>query len=370
MGCNYCFPKNEAIVTGKGYSYSNEGIGEINYGYEEPYYYNNTENDSIKLKNIKSLNQCEDKFITEIVDKINKYRSKHGSDDLTIDEKINKISQSYSEKLARESIIECSGNLYKGQELGEILFLCNDNISPQELITNCYIENSENYDYSHEPKEANNFTQLIWKNTELIGVGYSVTKDNKIYIVLNFYPPGNIKGEYLENVLPPESKTEVSSVSVIGNLYEEVLNEHNNLRSKHKVSPLNLNTRLSNLAQKHANFLFQLYNKGKKNIENIEDVFYEGEKCGINVYIGNVVEGKEIMNSWYNQKKEYDFKNQKNCNYSDVKNFTQLIWKNTRDLGFGYVNCNNNEKMIFVTLYFPRGNIEGEYKNNVFDEEK
>ena len=366
-----CCPKNQTIATAEEEN-NDVGIGELNYGSEdlEHYVNNKTEILSIDLKNISKNNQYEDKFIREIVNEINRYRSMHGSEDLTIDEKINSISQSYSEKLARESIIECSGNLYRGQELGEILFLCNDNISPKELISNCYLENSENYDYSEEPKEPNNFTQLIWKSTEFIGVGYTNTKDNKIYIVLNFYPPGNIKGEYLDNVLSAEKITDMSSMSFIGNLYEEMLNTHNNLRFKHKVSSLTLNANLSTLAQKYANFLYQTLMKEKKHVGNVAEALYEGQKCGINVFIGDDLDARDIMNLWYKQKKNYDFKNEKNNNYNDIRYFTQLVWKNTKDLGFGCVNFNNNEKMIFVALYFPCGNIVGEYKNNVFDEDK
>ena len=368
MGCNCYSPRKEEIYTDR--EDVDDDIKDINFNCKElDHYNNNNERFSMRAKKIKNVNHQGDKFIKEIVNEINKYRSRHGSDDLIIDENINEISQSYSEKLARESIIECSGNLYKGQELGEILFSCNENISPKELIYNCYIENSENYDYSQEPSEANNFTQLVWKNTEYIGVGYSLTKENTIYVVLNFYPPGNIKGEYLENVLPPDALTETSTISIMGNLYEEMLSEHNNLRFKHRVPSLNLNANLSTLAQKYANYIYDLYKKGKKTRWDVGDAFYEGEKCGINIFIGKTMEGKEIMNLWYKQKEKYDFRNHKHFNQQDTKNFTQLVWKNTRDLGFGCVSYNNNENMIFVVLYFPCGNIEGEYKYNVFDED-
>ena len=38
--------------------------------------------------------------------------------------------------------------------------------------------------------------------------------------------------------------------------------------------------------------------------------------------------------------------------FSKTKHFTQIIWKKTREVGFGYSQLNNNEK-IFVAFYFP-----------------
>ena len=47
------------------------------------------------------------------------------------------------------------------------------------------------------------FTQLVWKDSQKLGIGYAVdTKNNKAYVVARYDPPGNYDGEYRENVLP------------------------------------------------------------------------------------------------------------------------------------------------------------------------
>ena len=51
----------------------------------------------------------DEKFNIEILNEINKYRLKHGVDELILDKKISKISQKYAEKCAREKELE----LYK-----------------------------------------------------------------------------------------------------------------------------------------------------------------------------------------------------------------------------------------------------------------
>lgn len=44
--------------------------------------------------------------------------------------------------------------------------------------------------------------------------------------------------------------------------------------------------------------------------------------------------------------------------------FSQLIWKDTKEVGFGVVE--NEGIFYFVAEYFPSGNIPGEYGKNVF----
>ena len=71
---------------------------------------------------------------------------------------------------------------------------------------------------------------------------------------------------------------------------------------------------------------------------------------------------------WYKGRKNYDFnilsKNKKN---EENDNFTQLIWKNTKEVGFGF-NHDNDGNLYVVANYYPCGNIKGQYKNNVLSD--
>lgn len=55
------------------------------------------------------------------------------------------------------------------------------------------------------------FTQMVWKDSLELGVGFVPTKEpgNGI-IVCFYYPAGNVKGKFLENVLPPMKQDEES----------------------------------------------------------------------------------------------------------------------------------------------------------------
>lgn len=44
--------------------------------------------------------------------------------------------------------------------------------------------------------------------------------------------------------------------------------------------------------------------------------------------------------------------------------FTQLVWSNTKELGIGKA-CSRSGRMIVVANYYPKGNLNGQYANNV-----
>ncbi len=64
------------------------------------------------------------------------------------------------------------------------------------------------YDYARPGLDINTFcfTQVVWKSSNKIGFGIATGfKDNFtcVLIVANYYPRGNVIGEFNENVLKP-----------------------------------------------------------------------------------------------------------------------------------------------------------------------
>jgi hypothetical protein len=105
----------------------------------------------------------------------------------------------------------------------------------------------------------------------------------------------------------------------------------------------------------------------KKEIKNYKNEINKNN-YGINYFISkNNCTGDEVTSFWYEGINKYNFKNKENKNKNDEKinSFTQLIWKNTKEVGFGYSNDDKGNFYV-VAYYFPCGNIKGEYKNNVF----
>ncbi len=82
-----------------------------------------------------------------------------------------------------------------------------------QTVVDQWYKESKSYDYatgrSLTDKNVDNFTQLLWKSSTDIGFGMaaSTTKDKNgnywLFVVAYFTPPGNVKGEYLNNVFAP-----------------------------------------------------------------------------------------------------------------------------------------------------------------------
>ena len=155
-----------------------------------------------------------------------------------------------------------------------------------------------------------------------------------------------------KNVEPPYKEKKMN----LKDIFNEVYKKYNIIRKKYRNQELKLNNDLTKLAQKFADN-FDLLEETNYPIEK-----YKGENVGINYekfnedinYIINIcdkwIKEKELM-----IKKIYS---------SKTKHFTQIIWKNTKEIGFGYSKLNNGQN-IFVVYYYPAGNIFSEFKENI-----
>ena len=50
---------------------------------------------------------------------------------------------------------------------------------------------------------------MVWKNTQKIGLAFALSDDDQFYCVFNYFPAGNIKNEFNENVLRPGKEVSV-----------------------------------------------------------------------------------------------------------------------------------------------------------------
>ena len=154
----------------------------------------------------------------------------------------------------------------------------------------------------------------------------------------------------------------------INNVYEELLKQHNKIRKEFSSHNLSLNDDLKILAQNFADNFDILKDS------NLLDNNYNGQSLGINykVFKGDIKEINNICEEWIKEKEYYNEIKNKGDNkakdykkyFSKTKHFTQIIWKKTREVGFGYSQLNNNEN-IFVAFYFPAGNILNEFNENI-----
>ena len=167
---------------------------------------------------------------------------------------------------------------------------------------------------------------------------------------------GNNRNNFIKvPTLPNENRNGFDII----NIREKALQLHNEFRKKHNSPELKKNEELNEMAQKYAENLIKNKNKNKKGFQyNIFNNILLGE----NIIISNKKTPEDICNKWYKESDCYDFslnKYQKNSGH-----FTQMIWKETKEFGFGF--CFDNESnFCAVALYYPAGNILGEFSKNI-----
>ena len=296
-----------------------------------------------------------------ILTEINQIRELHQVPELISSGDIDSIAQAFANKLAKTGVLDYSNNSYKGGELGEILFYNEIGEIDTESVIDTWYKDSKDFRYnnSNYNPEATPFAQLVWKSTKLIGIGFSKDEKGGTFIVANFFPTGNVANQYSFNVFPPKgdlnqirkkTKQEFSKFAL------EALEAHNRYRAKHHSPPLTLNKELCKIAQDYSEKLLQnnavKYSFGK----------FKGNDMGENIFMcqGSEATGEMATNDWYNEIKNHNFKKDFQ---KDTGHFTQIIWKDTKEVGFGVANRGNT--YYAVANYYPPGNFLGQYSKNV-----
>ena len=73
-----------------------------------------------------------------------------------------------------------------------------------------WYKEERDYDYASPAfsSHTRNFSQLIWKECEEVGMALSRSDDGEVVVVVaRYYPPGNVVGMFQENVLPKVQRT-------------------------------------------------------------------------------------------------------------------------------------------------------------------
>ena len=168
-------------------------------------------NNSLKATKTPSLNRARtnadefdlDIYKNSIIKFHNEIREKHKSPPLKENEKLNDLASIYAESLVNnQEKINYELNMYNDEIVGENIIVA-ESKRPEDAFKKI-LDEEKNYDFNKNKfsKATGHFTQAIWKDTTDIGCGFWVDKENKkYYIVLLYYPAGNIFGKFSENVI-------------------------------------------------------------------------------------------------------------------------------------------------------------------------
>ena len=143
--------------------------------------------------------------ITEITNYVNAYRKTNQAPPLIWDTNIYAASQQWSLNLVTNGIFVHSKNPLYGENLAyfqgygtDVMFLV------KKSIDNWYNEISA-YDFNNPgfSESTGHFTCLVWVASTNFAIGISINETtNAVDVVMNTSPPGNVIGEFQQNVLP------------------------------------------------------------------------------------------------------------------------------------------------------------------------
>ena len=130
----------------------------------------------------------------------------------------------------------------------------------------------------------------------------------------------------------------------------QALQAHNSVRAKDRQRPLQWSNDLQSISQEWANQLARsckLYHH-KGELPFGENLFSSTAPTTI----------RHAISLWGNEKKFYNYKQNRCSPGKQCGHYTQMVWKGTTDVGCAMQSCSNGSQ-IYVCSYFPAGNIVG-----------
>jgi uncharacterized protein YkwD len=130
-----------------------------------------------------------------------------------------------------------------------------------------------------------------------------------------------------------------------------ILNSTNVYRTSHNATPVAWNATLQSYAQSYLN--------------STCDFAHSGGPYGENLALG-CSDAASCVDMWGDESAAYDYGDP---NFSEqTGHFTQLVWKNTTDVGCGARLCGDSGWYL-ACEYWPRGNVIGQFGDEVGKDE-
>ncbi|KAJ7988144.1 hypothetical protein DPEC_G00320570 [Dallia pectoralis] len=316
-------------------------------------------------------------FHEDFLQACNRHRGAHGAPGLTLNSALSQEAQTWAEKLLQYKDLKNSST-----DNGENIWgkIGSPGITATGLeVVEAWYKQAENYDFSKPgPQDkTGNFTQLVWHSSREVGVGMANGGTERVIVVANFKPAGNITnpGYYTRNVLPKGSKVtnepvedvtsgmqalnvNLLSAEKLTTFGRDLLTSVNKYRSQHGAKSLQLSPALTREAQEWAKHLIstdKLMTCGKGHGENI---------LGCSGFNETAPTGSYVADSWYKGIEQYDFSSP--GFKKGAGNFTQMVWKSSTHVGVGLAT-NGLGRFITVAFFDPAGNVSnpGYFHDNV-----
>lgn len=171
------------------------------------------------------------------------------------------------------------------------------------------------------------------------------------------------------NYTNPYDPIALLSIGEIEQYRDEMLNQHNYLRSLHNTPPLVRDSYIDLTAQAYANILAMTCSNSLVHSLPTQRVYSDSTVNGENLAFSTSqrLSGAQFSTLYYDEINSYDYNNPGFS--SGTGHFTQLIWKSSTKIGTGVQRCYNTvnkvEYLYVVNQYNSAGNVSGQYVANV-----
>ncbi|UJR21893.1 hypothetical protein I4U23_024965 [Adineta vaga] len=163
------------------------------------------ENDLLFLsRQTRNFTTAQRKFQREVLNAHNIYRSRHCASSLRIDDRLSRSAQNYAQRLANMNTMVHSG--MKG--VGENLYMMSSSNEITQMsgskATHAWYDEIKQYNFNQSTfsMETGHFTQVVWKGSQRLGVGFAFGNGGRsAFVVAQYTPPGNVQGTFRINVL-------------------------------------------------------------------------------------------------------------------------------------------------------------------------
>ncbi|CAF1029172.1 unnamed protein product [Rotaria sordida] len=162
------------------------------------------DNTGLENQETNGFTDAQKTFQEEMLKAHNNYRKQHCVPSLVLDDGLSRGAQSYAKTLVKTNVFAHSTdrdnvgeNLYK-KSSSKALKLTGDK------PTDSWYNEIKDYDFNKPgfSSAAGHLTQVLWKNSNKLGVGIAYSADERIvYVVARYSPAGNVLEQFDENVL-------------------------------------------------------------------------------------------------------------------------------------------------------------------------
>jgi len=135
----------------------------------------------------------------------NRHRAEHCAPPLVWSEEVAAVARAWANRL-RDA--DCAFEHSRSKTYGENLFFMGPagTATAADAVEDWYSEVAR-YDFANPGcgMSTGHFTQVVWRGTTQVGCGTARCPSGDIW-VCNYYPPGNVLGQFPQNVLPTSCK--------------------------------------------------------------------------------------------------------------------------------------------------------------------